>query len=202
MKKLHLILLLIVCGFLIWSGINPYSRFTWYLEIAPAVIGIVILIIIYPKYKFTDLTYVLIAIQAIILIVGGKYTYAKMPLFDYISEIFGFTRNYYDRLGHFIQGFVPAMITREILIRKNIVVKKNWINIITVNICLSISAFYELIEFLVAKLTGTAAEAFLGTQGDVWDTQWDMTFALFGAIIALILLSRLQDKYIKNTPIS
>ncbi|RXM87430.1 DUF2238 domain-containing protein [Clostridium tetani] len=183
---------------LIWSGINPFDKFTWILEVLPAIIGGFVLIIIYCKFKFTNLVYILIWVHALILIVGGHYTYAQMPLFNVIRDVFNLNRNYYDRLGHFSQGFIPAIIAREILIRNNIVTKKKWLEFIIVCICLAISASYELIEFAVAKFTGTAAEAFLGTQGDIWDTQWDMLFALIGSIVAILTLSKYHNKQLSK----
>ncbi|MCT4618524.1 MAG: DUF2238 domain-containing protein [Marinisporobacter sp.] len=197
-KKFHLFLLLSLIGILIWSVINPKDLFTWFLEVFPAVIGVSILIFIYPKFRFTNLVYFLIWIHAIILIVGGHYTYAEMPLFNYIKDIFNLSRNYYDRLGHFAQGFIPAMIMREVLLRNKVVKRGKWLFFIVVSICLAISAAYELLEFAVARLTGTAAEAFLGTQGDVWDTQWDMLFALWGASTALLALRKYHDYSLKE----
>ncbi|RXM58605.1 DUF2238 domain-containing protein [Clostridium tetani] len=197
-KTLHLFLINSILIILIWSGINPFDRFTWILEVLPAIIGGFVLIIIYSKFKFTNLVYILIWVHALILIVGGHYTYAQMPLFNVIRDVFNLNRNYYDRLGHFSQGFIPAIIAREILIRNNIVTKKKWLEFIIVCICLAISASYELIEFAVAKFTGTAAEAFLGTQGDIWDTQWDMLFALIGSIVAILTLSKYHNKQLSK----
>ncbi|BDR75403.1 DUF2238 domain-containing protein [Clostridium tetani] len=197
-KTLHLFLINSILIILIWSGINPFDKFTWILEVLPAIIGGFVLIIIYSKFKFTNLVYILIWVHALILIVGGHYTYAQMPLFNVIRDIFNLNRNYYDRLGHFSQGFIPAIIAREILIRNNIVTKKKWLEFIIVCICLAISASYELIEFAVAKFTGTSAEAFLGTQGDIWDTQWDMLFALIGSIVAILTLSKYHNKQLSK----
>lgn len=146
-KTLHLFLINSILIILIWSGINPFDKFTWILEVLPAIIGGFVLIIIYSKFKFTNLVYILIWVHALILIVGGHYTYAQMPLFNVIRDVFNLNRNYYDRLGHFSQGFIPAIIAREILIRNNIVTKKKWLEFIIVCICLAISASYELIEF-------------------------------------------------------
>ncbi|BDR64171.1 DUF2238 domain-containing protein [Clostridium tetani] len=197
-KTLHLFLINSILIILIWSGINPFDKFTWILEVLPTIIGGFVLIIIYSKFKFTNLVYILIWVHALILIVGGHYTYAQMPLFNVIRDIFNLNRNYYDRLGHFSQGFIPAIIAREILIRNNIVTKKKWLEFIIVCICLAISASYELIEFAVAKFTGTSAEAFLGTQGDIWDTQWDMLFALIGSIVAILTLSKYHNKQLSK----
>lgn len=194
--KFHLILLAILLSILIWSVINPKDLFTWFLEVLPVLIGAMVLIYIYPKYKFSNFVYVLITIEAIILIVGGHYTYAEMPVFNWIRDTLGLSRNYYDRLGHFAQGFIPAIIAREVLIRNEVISKKKYLFFIVICVCLAISASYELIEFGVAKFTGNSAEAFLGTQGDIWDTQWDMLMALIGSITSLSLLSTYHDKKI------
>jgi len=186
--------LLISFSVLIWSGINPKDYFTWLLEVLPAIIGLIILAATYNKFRLTQLTYILILVHCIILMVGGHYTYAEVPLFNWIKDVFGMTRNNYDKIGHLAQGFIPAIIAREILLRKKIILQKGWLNFIVICICLAISAIYELIEWWAALLSGEAAEAFLGTQGYVWDTQSDMGLALLGAIISLILLSRLHDK--------
>ena len=180
---------------LIWSGINPKDYLTWSLEVLPAVLGAVLLASTYRSFKLTSLLYVLILLHCIVLIVGGHYTYAEVPLFD---GLFGAQRNNYDKLGHFFQGFVPALIAREILIRKRVVNGKWWLNLFVVSIALAFSAFYELIEWWVALLSGEGADAFLGTQGYIWDTQSDMAMALIGAICALILLSKYHDKQITD----
>jgi putative membrane protein len=198
-RNFHLFLLLSLIGILSWSVIHPKDLFTWFLEVFPAIIGGTILIFIYPKFRFTNLVYFLIWIHAIILIVGGHYTYAEMPLFNWLKDIFHLSRNYYDRLGHFAQGFIPAMIIREILLRNRVLKKGKWLFCIVVSMCLAISAAYELLEFTVALLTGTAAEAFLGTQGDIWDTQWDMLFALWGAITALLVLGKYHDYSLRSS---
>lgn len=193
-KRFHLILLVMLLSILIWSVIEPKDLFIWFLEVLPVIIGVSVLICIYPKYRFSNFIYVLITIESIILIVGGHYTYAEMPIFNWIRDTFDLSRNYYDRLGHFIQGCIPAMIAREIIIRNKVINKKKYLSFIVICICLAISASYELIEFVVAKLTGNAADAFLGTQGDVWDTQWDMLMALIGSVTSLSLFSRYHDK--------
>jgi putative membrane protein len=182
----------------VWSVINPHDLFTWFLEVLPVIIGLAILVPTYPKFKFTFFAYLLMSLHAVILMVGGHYTYAEMPLFNWLKEAFHLHRNYYDRLGHFAQGFVPAIIAREILLRKTPLKKGGWLFFIVVSICLAISASYELFEWAVAEATGSAADAFLGTQGDVWDTQWDMFFALVGAITSLGLLGRLHDRFLKK----
>ena len=191
MKTIWIIIFFAV---LIWSGINPKDQFTWLLEVLPALIGIIILTFTYNRFRLTTLTYILILIHSIILMVGGHYTYAEVPLFDWLKDVFELNRNNYDKVGHLAQGFIPAIIAREILIRKSIVPDKGWLNFIIICICLAISAFYELIEWWVAVLSGESAEAFLGTQGYVFDTQSDMFLALLGSVIALILLSRMHDK--------
>lgn len=183
---------------LIWSGIRPADRFTWWLEVLPALIGVTALIFTYRKFKFTGLAYILIFIHCVILIVGGHYTYAEMPLFNMLKEMLDLDRNYYDRLGHLAQGFIPAIIVREILWEISPLRESRWLPFIVVCICLAFSATYELIEFTVAIMTGEAAEAFLGTQGDVWDTQWDMLLALIGAITAYITLHSLHNEQLKN----
>ena len=178
----------------IWSGAFPKDRFVWALEVAPAMAAAVILYATRKRFPLTRLAYILILIHSIILMVGGRYTYAEVPLFDWIRDIFHQSRNNYDKVGHFAQGFIPAIIAREILIRKGVVRVKNWLAFIVVSICLAISAFYELFEWLTAELTGEAAEAFLGTQGYAWDTQSDMFFALLGATAAIALLNRTHDR--------
>lgn len=193
-SRSHFLLLVAFLAVLAWSGIHPHDRFTWVLEVVPAVVGACVLVAIYSRFRFTTLVYVLICFHAIILCIGGHYTYAEMPLFNWLRDALELSRNHYDRLGHFVQGFVPAMIAREILLRTSPLKQGKWLAFLVVCVCLALSAFYELIEWRVAAATGTAAEAFLGTQGDVWDSQWDMSLAMAGAIIALMLLSRLHDR--------
>jgi len=197
-RYFHAILLFIVLLVLLWSGINPHDQFTWLLEVLPAIIGMIILSITYRRFQFSNLVYFLIAIHMIILMVGGHYTYAQVPLFNWLRDTFDLSRNHYDRLGHLAQGFIPAIVAREILLRLSPLTKGKLLNFIIVCICLAISASYELIEFMVSVMTGTAAEAFLGTQGDIWDTQWDMLMALIGAILALLSMSWLHDKSINQ----
>ena len=199
MKRLNLYLwITIFAAVLIWSGVAPKDRFTWVLEVIPALIGAVILAATYQSFRLTPLLYIFILFHCIVLMVGGHYTYAEVPLFDWIKPLFGFERNNYDKLGHFTQGFVPALIAREILIRKAVVNGKAWLNFLVVCFCLALSALYELIEWGVALATGTGADAFLGTQGYIWDTQSDMGYALLGAVSALLLLSRVHDAQIKR----
>lgn len=179
---------------LLWSAIKPSDYFTWLLEVLPAMVACIVLILTYKKFKFTYLAYSLILIHCIILMIGGHYTYAQVPFFDWLKEVFDLDRNNYDKVGHFAQGFIPALVAREILIRKNIINGKTWMNFFIVCFCLAFSAFYELIEWWVAVSTGESAEAFLGTQGYVWDTQSDMALALLGSICSVILLARVHDK--------
>ena len=187
---------------LVWSGINPKDTLTWALEVAPAVIGFAVLALSRHSFPLTPLLYALILLHMVVLMVGGHYTYAEVPLFDTIKPWFGFERNNYDKVGHFLQGFVPALIAREILIRKAVIESAYWRNFFTVCFCLAFSAFYELIEWWVAVISGTGAEAFLGTQGYVWDTQSDMAWALSGAILALVTLGRMHDRQLQNLPAS
>lgn len=179
----------------IWSGLHPKDTFTWLLEVVPALIAAVIMASSYKSFPLTSLVYFWILLHCIVLMIGGHYTYAEVPFFD---GLFGSERNNYDKLGHFFQGFVPALVTREILIRKHIVNGSLWRNVIIVSICLAFSAFYELIEWWVAVATGGNAEAFLGTQGYVWDTQSDMAHALLGAICSLIILSKWHDQQLSK----
>lgn len=194
----HAAVLVAVLAILAWSAWMPKDRFTWLLEIAPVPIAGALIAFAYPRWRFTPLVLSLIAIHAAILMVGGKYTYAEVPLFNQLRDEFGLTRNYYDRVGHFAQGFVPAMVAREILLRHAVVKSRGWLFFVITCICLAVSALYELIEWWVAVASGTAAEAFLGTQGDVWDTQWDMFFALCGAIAAQLLLGRWHDAQMRS----
>lgn len=184
-------------GFLLvlaWSANQPFDRFIWWLEVSPALIAAVILLLTRSRFPLTPLTYGLILLHCIILMVGGHYTYAEVPLFDWLAEVFNWQRNNYDKLGHFAQGLVPAIVAREILLRNEVVVGRRWLGFIVLSICLAISALYELVEWWVALLTGTAADAFLSLQGYVWDTQADMAWALFGAVVAIALLGRLHDR--------
>lgn len=190
--------IIIYTGFLIWSGINPRDQFTWFLEVIPAVVGALALALTYKSFRLTPLVYTLILIHCIILMIGGHFTYAEVPLFDNLKDLFGFSRNNYDKVGHFAQGFVPALIAREIVLRKKIIQGTGWQAFFIVSFCLAFSAFYELIEWWVALATGENAEAFLGTQGYVWDTQSDMGLALLGAVTGLICLSKLHNRQLAN----
>ena len=181
---------------LTWSVIHPHDLFTWFLEVAPAIGAFVILAATYRKFQFTGMAYVLMWVHAIILVIGGHYTYAEMPLFNWIRDTFGLARNSYDGVGHFAQGFIPAIVAREILLRTSPLKKGKWLFVIVTSICLAISALYELGEWGVSAATGSAGDAFLGTQGDIWDTQKDMALCLLGAITALLTLSKLHNKAI------
>lgn len=196
--KLIYTLLLLLCALLIWSAINTKEYFTWFLEVLPAVLGILVLIFTFKKFRFTNLLYLLIFFHCAILIIGGHYTYAEVPLFDWIRDVLNQSRNNYDKLGHFAQGFVPAMIARELLIRKEVISKKNWLPFIIVCIALAISAAYELIEWAVSVATGEGGDSFLGTQGYIWDTQSDMLYATIGAIVALLTLTKIHNKQLSK----
>lgn len=197
-SRIHLILLALVVAVLLWSGWRPHDRLTWWLETSPGIVGLVLLGWTYGRFRLTTLCYILIALHICVLCVGGHYTYARVPLFDWLRPIFGWHRNHYDRLGHLMQGFVPAIIAREILIRLEVLKRKKWLTYLVISICLGISALYELIEWATALACGAASTDFLGTQGDVWDTQTDMFLALVGAITALLVLSKLHDGAIRK----
>ncbi|MEO3736124.1 DUF2238 domain-containing protein [Shewanella baltica] len=181
---------------LVWSAINPADLFTWWLEAVPALVAVPLLFFTRKRFPLTPLVYVLVLAHCCVLFVGAHYTYAEVPLFDTIAHWMGSERNNYDKLGHFAQGFIPAMLAREIMLRNQAVKPGAWCAFLVACFVLAFSAFYELIEWWVAVATGEGAEAFLGTQGYVWDTQSDMLMALIGAIVALVLLSRFQDKQI------
>lgn len=197
MKKYYFLISLFLFGLLV-SAISPHDYFTWILEVFPAIIGFGILLFTFKKFQFSYLTYIMILFHCLVLFIGGHYTYAEVPLFEWIKEVFHQTRNNYDKVGHFTQGFVPAMITRELLIRKEVVKKGAWLSFLTVCVCLSISAFYEFLEWFVAIVSGQDSDSFLGTQGYVWDTQSDMLYALMGALSMVILFSKIQDKQIEK----
>jgi len=194
LTKTLLILTLII---LLWSNIGPKDRLTWFLEVAPVLIALPLLTYTWQSFPLTPLLYKLIFIHAVILMVGGHYTYSEAPAGFWVQDIFDLQRNHYDRLGHFAQGFVPAILAREILLRKTSLHPGKMLFYIVTSICLALSAFYELIEWWAALLYGSTAEAFLATQGDIWDTQWDMFIALIGAISAQLLLSKRHDKQLR-----
>jgi len=190
----HVALLASFAAVLIWSGISPADRFVWMLEVMPAVIGAVVLIVIYPRIKLTMLVYCLIWLHALVLMVGGHWTYSEMPLFNWLRDEYGLARNYYDRVGHVFQGLVPAMIAREIFIRADVIRGRIWRYFLVCCVVLAISAFYEFVEWWVSVASGEAADAFLATQGDIWDTQWDMFLALCGAAVVQPVLGRWHDR--------
>jgi putative membrane protein len=195
------VLVLLLCSFTIvlaWSAIHPHDYFTWVLEVFPAILALAALAITYPRFQFTSFVYLLITLHACILFVGGHYTYAEVPLFNWVRDHYHLARNDYDRVGHFAQGFVPALVAREVLLRQKIVLKRGWLFFIVLSICLAVSAAYELLEWRVAVGTGSAADAFLGTQGDPWDTQEDMATAAIGTLTALLFFSRWHDRLISR----
>ena len=197
-EHMRLIWIGIFLGVLIWSGIGPKDTVTWGLEVFPAVLGGVILWVTRERFPLTPLVYLLILVHCVVLMVGGHYTYAEVPLGEWFREAFDGTRNNYDKLGHFVQGFIPVLIARELMIRLRVFNSVRWRDFFVVCFCLAFSAFYELIEWWVALLSDEAADAFLGTQGYVWDTQSDMGWALFGAIAGLLLLSKLHDRQLRE----
>ena len=192
MRQLSLIIAFFFIS-LVLSAIHPKEYFTWFLEVVPALIGFTVLAFTFKRFTFSNFTYFFILVHSIILFVGGHYTYAEVPLFDWIKEVFHQSRNNYDKLGHFAQGFVPALIIRELFIRKSVVANQSFFNFIIVAICLAISAAYEWIEWWVSLSTGSGGDAFLGTQGDIWDSQSDMLFAAIGATCMIVFLSKIQD---------
>lgn len=197
---MNLFWLAIFFAVLTWSGWNPHDYLTWWLEVAPALIVLIILWLTRKRFPLTPLSYWLILAHAIILMIGGHYTYAEVPAGDWLRDWMGGDRNNYDKLGHLAQGFVPAVVVREILLRNQVVARRGWLSLFVVSICLAFSALYELIEWWVALLSNQAAEAFLGTQGYVWDTQSDMFMALLGAGLAIVILGKWQDRQIASLP--
>ena len=194
MKTLHLALLALVAAVFVWSGIGPKDVPTWMLEVFPVVLALPLLAWTYRRFPLTDLVYCLIALHAVVLMIGGHYTYAEVPLGDWARDAFGLARNHYDRLGHLLQGFVPALIAREIFLRLEVVRGAAWRFFMICCVCLAISALYEFLEWWTALLSEQGATAFLGTQGDPWDTQWDMFLALCGSIASQLLLGRWHDR--------
>ena len=194
------VLLIVVLAILVWSGVHPKDRFTWFMEVFPVLIAVPALVLTHRRFRFTPLAYTLMAIHACILMVGGKYTYAEVPLGFWMERMFGFARNHYDRIGHVAQGFVPAIVAREILYRTSPLKGGRWLPFLVFCCCLALSATYEFLEWWTALATGTAADAFLGTQGDPWDTQWDMFCAAVGAVAALATLSGLHRRQLEDIP--
>ena len=189
-------LFLLVVLLLAATAVRPYDRGTWLMEVAPVLIALPVLATTYQRFPLTTLLYTLISLHAIVLITGGAYTYARVPLGFWIQELFSFSRNHYDRIGHFFQGFVPALIAREIFLRNGYVTNRRIAAFLCICVAMAISAWYELIEWAAALALGQASDAFLGTQGDTWDTQWDMFMCFVGAVVAMIGLSREQDRQI------
>lgn len=202
----NLLLLTAISPWIAWSAWQPFDRPTWWMEVAPVFLGFIALLIAQSKgWRFSNLSLSLIGFHMIVLLIGGHYTYALVPLGDWVSAFFGADRNHYDRLGHLTQGFVPAIVCREIFVRTGVLARRGWLGFCVMSFCLAFSATYELIEWLAALISAEASESFLGTQGDVWDTQWDMFLAGVGALSALAFLSRAHDRSIagleKSRPI-
>jgi putative membrane protein len=198
MTRLLWFLIISILALLLWSAIHPHDYFTWFLEVLPALGGWTICALTFRRFRLSNLMYVLIWLHSIVLIIGGHYTYAEVPLFNWIRDTFHTQRNSYDGIGHFMQGFAPAIYAREILIRLNVVKRGGWLFFIVVMICLGLSAFYELVEWWVSIASGSAGDSFLGGQGDIWDTQKDMFLCLIGSIIGLITLSKLHDRSLEK----
>ena len=194
------VLVAITIAALVYSAIAPHDRMTWAMEVSWVVIALPVLIATYGRFPLTPLLYRLLFVHALILILGGYYTYALVPLGFWFADLFDLTRNHYDRLGHLAQGFVPAILAREILVRCSPLAGSRWIPVVVVSMCLAFSAFFELIEWWSALILGAGADAFLATQGDPWDTQSDMFSALVGAVAALLLLSRFHDRQLRALP--
>jgi len=198
LTNFHIFLLVSLGAIFVWSGYEPRDRFTWFLEVIPAILGLAVLFYTFPRFQFTNIVYVLVWLHCIVLMVGGKYTYGQNPLFEYFKEIFDWERNNYDKLGHIIQGVSPALISREIFIRREVVNGKRWTFFLSVAVPLAFAALYEVFEWLMAVINGEKTEAFLGTQGYFWDTQTDLFYCLIASIAALILLSRWHNSQLRN----
>jgi putative membrane protein len=196
MRKEPWALLLLGAVALIVSGVHPYDRTTWILEVFPIFLGVPVLLATARRFPLTPLAYRLLFVHALILMLGGHYTYARVPLGFWVQDLLGLARNHYDRLGHFAQGFVPAILAREVFVRRGVLRRGGWLFFLVTCFCLALSACYEFVEWWSAVIGGSAADAFLGTQGDVWDTQWDMFLAFLGAMSAQVLLGRVQDRQI------
>lgn len=192
------LLVVLTLFFLIVSRIGPKDRATWWMEVAPVLIALPLLILTSARFPLSRLCTRLLFVHGLILMLGGHYTYAEVPLGEWAQHVFGWSRNHYDRLGHFAQGFVPAILVREILVRASPLRRGNLLLFLVTSVCLALSACYEFVEWWAALLGGASAEAFLGTQGDPWDTQWDMFLALCGALTAQISLSRLHDRAVEQ----
>jgi putative membrane protein len=199
-KKSHLALIALFWVAFVFSAIRPHDYFTWFLEVFPALIGFVALVVTYRKFQFTTLVYAFICLHCIVLFAGGHWTYAQVPLGDWMKPLLHTARNDYDRIGHFMQGFVPALIARELMIRFGVLRKRKWLFFLVTCICLAISAAYELFEYGVAVASGSKSDAFLGSQGDPWDTQNDMLTALIGSMLAQLIFGRIQDRSMAKLP--
>jgi putative membrane protein len=199
--KFQKILLVIFWVTLLWSAINPKDRITWFLEVTPAVLGCIGLILLdhYKNVKFTKLSYILLTISGVIILVGGHYTYGDMPVFNWVKEFIGCKRNYFDRFGHFIFGITTVMVCREILLRFSPLRRGKILTILSLSLTLAMAAIYEILEWVIAIISASNASAFLGLQGDIWDTQWDMFLALMGGILALLTLRKIQDRQLEKT---
>jgi putative membrane protein len=192
------LLLIVIVGLLAATGIKPYDRSTWLMEVAPVLIAVPILVLTYRRFPLTPLLYFLLFLHAIVLITGGAHTYARVPLGFWLQDIFSLSRNHYDRIGHFFQGLVPALLAREILLRGGFVTNRRMAAFLAICIAMAISAWYELIEWAAAVILGQGADAFLGTQGDPWDTQWDMFMCFIGSVVAMLTLSWVQDRQMEK----
>ncbi len=201
-EPFHWTLVAVFLVALIWSAIRPFDQFTWFLEVVPALIALPILVVTYRRFPLTHLVYFLILLHAIVLMIGGHFTYAREPFFEWLKHVLHWPRNNYDKLGHFVQGFVPAMVAREIFLRKTPLRRGGWLFFIVVCFCGALSATYELVEWLTAILSGGKADEFLGGQGCVWDTQSDMLMAFIGSIVAQLALSRVQDRQLERMGLS
>ncbi|MHC4122182.1 MAG: DUF2238 domain-containing protein [Planctomycetota bacterium] len=197
-SRLHNFLLFSMVAVFIWSFIGCFDLFTWLLEVLPVIAALAVLVYVYPRFCFTNFTYILIWVHIIILLIGAHYTYARMPLFNWIRDTFELSRNHYDRLGHIAQGFFPAIIAREVLLRKSPLRKGRWLFFIIICVCLSISAGYELLEWIAAVISRDGAVAFLATQGDQWDTQKDMALCLLGAVVSLLVLTKPHNRALEK----
>jgi len=191
-------LVALVLVVLAWSGVRPHDRFTWIMEVFPVLLGLPAVLLAHRRFPLTSLLWVLLAMHACILMLGGKYTYAEVPIGNWVRDAFGLARNHYDRVGHFAQGFVPAILAREILWRRSPLRGSRWLPFVVASICLAFSACYEFLEWWTALISGEGATAFLGTQGDPWDTQWDMFLALVGATTALLTLSAVHERQLRD----
>lgn len=193
--------LLLLIGFaavFVWSAIAPRDRFTWWLEVLPSILGVPILILTYHRFQFTPLSYSLMWLLAVGTLIGGHYTYSEVPAFEWLKVKYNLERNYYDRVGHFVQGLGPAIIFRELLLRLTALRTRRWVIFLVTSVCLAQSALYELVEWTAAMTFGSGSTAFLGTQGDQWDAQWDMALALIGALVALLTMSRWHDRQLRG----